>query len=63
MYTCTSLYAREKDRKIITYIEFVYKRPRMTMNYRIVSFRKDNFQLHIREIVGKKTAFNEVCLN
>ncbi len=35
------------------------KRPRITINKRIGSRKKAIFQLHIREIADKKTAYNE----
>ncbi len=38
------------------------KRPRMTVNWRIGSRKKDNSQSKIRKIADKKTAYNEVCL-
>ncbi len=39
------------------------KRPRLPNNEGIGSLQKANFQLHMRKITDKKTAYNEVRLD
>ncbi len=62
-YRQTSLYVRDRDRKIrVPYNEFVYKKTKDTNNLGDMFLKKGEFQSHICEISDKKAAYNEVHL-
>ncbi len=50
-----------RDIGTLKYVSHI-KRQRMTIKKRLGSIKKDHSQLHIHELVNKKTAYNEVNL-